>query len=340
MLSQLNELEKEVNSFLITDRDELENFRLKFLSRKGLLSSLFEDLKSVSKEDKKEVGQKLNSLKKLAEAKFEEYKNKLDSAESGNKEEIDFTLPGRIYSIGREHIIMQTLNEFVEIFREIGFKVSEGPEIEEEFYNFDALNTPEYHPSRDLQDTFYIDNKFDKSKKFVLRTHTSPVQIRTMMANKPPLRIIAPGKVFRNETVTPKNYFMFHQVEGLCVDKNVSMRDLKAVLTYFVKKFYGKDISTRFRPSFFPFTEPSAELDIKCFICKGKGCKTCKNSGWLELGGCGMVDPNVFNAVGYDTESYTGYAFGLGIERIAMMKYGINDIRLFYQNDVRFLDQF
>jgi phenylalanyl-tRNA synthetase alpha chain len=339
MFSTLIEIEKDINSFSITNKDELENFRIKFLSRKGLLSGLFDELKNVSKEEKPAAGQKLNQVKKLAESKYEEHKNRLESSE-GNTQDIDFTFPGRIYSIGREHILIQTLNDFVEIFREIGFKVCEGPEIEEEFYNFDALNTPEYHPSRDLQDTFYIAAANDKSKKHLLRTHTSPVQIRTMMSNQPPIRIIAPGKVFRNETVTPKNYFMFHQVEGLYVDKNVSMRDLKAVLSYFVKKFYGEDIATRFRPSFFPFTEPSAELDITCFICKGKGCRTCKNSGWIELGGCGMVDPNIFKTVGYDPEIYSGYAFGLGIERIAMMKYGINDIRLFYQNDVRFLDQF
>ena len=330
----------EIKSASIKDKKELEDFRLKYLSRNGIIGKLFDDFNNLPSEDKKVVGKVINLIKKSAESRYNETKEDLENAENSNKKDVDFTLPGRIYSIGREHILMQTLNDFVKIFREIGFKVCEGPEIEEGFYNFDALNTPEYHPSRDLQDTFYVDNKLDKSKHCVQRTHTSPVQIRTMMENKPPLRIIAPGKVFRNETVTQKNYFMFHQVEGLYVDKNVSMRDLKGVLSYFVKKFYGEDISTRFRPSFFPFTEPSAELDIKCFICKGKGCKTCKHSGWLELGGCGMVDPNVFNAVGYDPEEYTGYAFGLGIERIAMMKYGINDIRFFYQNDVRFLDQF
>ncbi len=340
MKSRLTDIEEEINSISIRNGKELESFRLKFLSRKGELSQLFDELKNVGKEEKPAVGQKLNQVKKLAEKKYNEIKSKLDTVDSKSVQTEDFTLPGRIYSVGREHILIQTLNEIVKIFREIGFKVCEGPELEEEFYNFDALNTPEYHPTRDLQDTFYVDNKFDKSKKYVLRTHTSPVQIRTMMSNKPPIRIIAPGKVFRNETVTPKNYFMFHQVEGLYVDTNVSMRDLKAALSYFVKKFYGEDIVTRFRPSFFPFTEPSAELDITCFICKGKGCKTCKSSGWIELGGCGMVDPNVFKAVGYDSEIYSGYAFGLGIERIAMMKYGINDIRLFYQNDVRFLDQF
>jgi phenylalanyl-tRNA synthetase alpha chain len=235
---------------------------------------------------------------------------------------------------------MQTLNEFVNIFREIGFKVTEGPELEDEFYNFDALNTPAHHPARDMQDTFYVQSKEDKDKKYVLRTHTSPVQIRTMLENKPPVRIVCPGKVYRNETVTYKNYFMFHQVEGLYVDKNVSMRDLKGVLTYFFKKFYGEKTKTRFIPSFFPFTEPSAQFDITCFICSGKGCKTCKKTGWLEVGGCGMVHPNVFKAVNYDPEFYSGYAFGMGIERLAMMKFGIEDIRILYQNDLRFLEQF
>ncbi|MCI0450566.1 MAG: phenylalanine--tRNA ligase subunit alpha [Chlorobi bacterium] len=339
MLSKLSEAEKEINSITIANKEELENFRLRFISRNGLLSKLFDELKNVSKDEKPVIGKKLNEVKKLAEEKYSSVKQSIE--ESGSKaEEIDLTLPGRNFSIGRQHILIQTLNEFVKIFREIGFKVTEGPELEEEFYNFDALNTPEHHPARDLQDTFYIQNKFDKTKKYVLRTHTSPVQVRTMLANKPPIRIICPGKVFRNETVTPKNYFMFHQVEGLYVDKNVSMRDLKGVISYFVKKFYGENTKTRFIPSFFPFTEPSAQLDITCFICEGKGCKTCKDTGWLEIGGCGMVHPNVFKAVGYDPEEYTGYAFGMGIERIAMMKYGIKDIRLFYQNDVRFLDQF
>lgn len=339
MLSNLTEIEQDINSFSITNKDELENFRLKFISRNGLLTKLFDELKNVSKEEKPLVGKKLNEVKKLAENKFNEHKEALDNSASGG-EEIDLTLPGRTFSVGREHIIMQTLNEFVKIFREIGFKVTEGPELEEEFYNFDALNTPEYHPARDMQDTFYVQSKHDKDKKYVLRTHTSPVQIRTMLANKPPVRIICPGKVFRNETVTYKNYFMFHQVEGLYVDKNVTMRDLKGVLTYFFKKFYGENTKTRFIPSFFPFTEPSAQFDITCFLCSGKGCKTCKNTGWLEVGGCGMVDPNVFKAVGYDPEEYTGYAFGMGIERLAMMKYGIKDIRILYQNDMRFLEQF
>lgn len=339
MLSNLKEIEEDIKSFTVTNKEELEQFRLKFISRNGLLSKLFDELKDVSKEEKPLAGKKLNEVKKLAESKFFETQSALEES-SAVRDDVDLTLPGRTFSIGSEHIIMQTLNEFVKIFREIGFKVTEGPELEEEFYNFDALNTPEHHPARDMQDTFYVQSKNEKDKKYVLRTHTSPVQIRTMLENKPPIRIICPGKVFRNETVTYKNYFMFHQVEGLYVDKNVTMRDLKGVLTYFFKKFYGEKTVTRFIPSFFPFTEPSAQFDITCFICKGKGCKTCKNTGWLEVGGCGMVDPNVFNAVGYDPEEYTGYAFGMGIERLTMMKYGIKDIRMLYQNDVRFLKQF
>lgn len=339
MLSNLSEIENEIKSFSITNADELESFRLKFISRNGLVTRLFDELKNASKEEKPLLGKRLNEVRKLAEGKFNENKEALENSSQG-AEDIDLTLPGRIFSVGSEHIITQTLNEFVKIFREIGFKVTDGPELEEEFYNFDALNTPDYHPARDMQDTFYVQSRQDKDKKYVLRTHTSPVQIRTMLATKPPVRIVCPGKVYRNETVTYKNYFMFHQVEGLYVDKNVTMRDLKGVLTYFFKKFFGESTKTRFIPSFFPFTEPSAQFDITCFLCGGKGCKTCKDTGWLEIGGCGMVDPNVFKSVGYDPEEYTGYAFGLGIERLAMMKYGINDIRILYQNDLRFLKQF
>jgi phenylalanyl-tRNA synthetase alpha chain len=340
MLVKIDEIEKEIRSFSIGSNEDLEKFRLSFLSRKSGLSSLFDDLKNVEKSEKPLIGKRLNEVKKLAETKYEEEKLRLETSVKRVKKELDLSIPGRTFSVGREHILIQTLNDFISIFQKIGFSIAEGPEIEDEFYNFDALNTPEYHPVRDIQDTFYITNKLDNTKKYLLRTHTSPIQIRTMLANKPPIRIIAPGKAYRNETVTMKNYFTFYQVEGLYVDKNVSMRDLKGVLSYYVKKYFGAESKTRFRPSFFPFTEPSAELDISCFICKGKGCRTCKNSGWIELGGCGMVDPNVFNAVGYDPEIYSGYAFGLGIERIAMMKYGISDIRMFYQNDVRFLDQF
>ncbi len=339
MLTNLAEIEQEIRSYSIEGKDELENYRLKYLSRNGLLTQLFEELKDAPKDDKPSLGKKLNEVKRLAESIYNDAKAVLEKSDTAGSD-IDLTLPGRSFSTGREHLISQTLAEMVKIFREIGFKVTDGPELEEEFYNFDALNTPEHHPARDMQDTFYVQSKFDKDKKYVLRTHTSPVQIRTMMSTKPPLRIISPGKVFRNETVTFKNYFMFHQLEGLYVDKDVSIRDLKGVLSYFFKKFYGEKTKTRFIPSFFPFTEPSGQVDVSCFICGGKGCKTCKDTGWLEIGGCGMVDPNVFKSVGYDPEEYTGYAFGVGIERIAMMKYGIKDIRTFYQNDLRFLDQF
>ncbi len=336
LLSGLKEIESGIKEFNIGNKEELESFRLKYISRNGLIIKLFDELKSAGREEKPVLGKQLNDIKKLAEGKYESFKLQIEESEC-KKEAVDLTLPGRNFSAGSEHIILQTLNEFVKIFREIGFKVTNGPELEEEFYNFDALNTPEHHPSRDMQDTYYV---MHNSKKYVLRTHTSPVQIRTMLQNKPPIRIICPGKVFRNETVTYKNYFMFHQVEGLYVDKNVSMKDLKGVLNYFVKKFYGENTKSRFIPSFFPFTEPSAQLDISCFLCKGSGCKTCKSTGWLEVGGCGMVDPSVFKAVGYDPEEYTGYAFGMGIERFAMLKYGIKDIRTFYLNDVRFLEQF
>ncbi len=270
MLSDLVKIEEEINSFPVSNPDELENFRLKFISRNGLLTGLFEELKNVSKEEKPAVGKKLNEVKKLAESRFNSLKEQFDSSGSG-KEVLDLTLPAAKFSIGREHLISQTLAEMVKIFREIGFKVTDGPELEEEFYNFDALNTPAHHPARDMQDTFYVQSKTDKDKKYVLRTHTSPVQIRTMLKNKPPLRIISPGKVFRNETVTYKNYFMFHQLEGLYVDKNVSMQDLKGVLDYFFKKFYGSSTKTRFIPSFFPFTYPSGQVDVSCFICGGKG---------------------------------------------------------------------
>ena len=340
MLDRLNEVEKEIQSAGITNKSELEEYRVKYLSRKGIISVFFDELKNVDKSEKPLVGKKLNDLKKLAESLYEQKNAEFEKQASQVKTETDLSLPGRSSSTGREHILIQTLNDFCSIFKEIGFKVTLGPEIEDEFHNFDALNTPDYHPSRDIQDTFYVFNKYDNEKKYLLRTHTSPVQVRTMLKYKPPVRIISPGKVYRNETVTMKNYFTFHQIEGLYVDTNVSFKDLRGVLNYFVRRYFGENTKTSFRPTFFPFTEPSAELHLSCFICKGKGCRTCKNTGWIELGGCGMVDPNVFRNVGYDPEKYSGYAFGFGTERLAMMKYGVGDIRIFYQNDVRFLNQF
>jgi len=249
-------------------------------------------------------------------------------------DELDLTLPGISKQIGRKHILIQTLDEIRAIFKSMGFSVSEGPEIESDYNNFEALNFPHDHPARDMQDTFFL------SKDFLLRTHTSPVQIRVMEKNEPPVRVIMPGRCYRNEAVSSRSFCMFHQVEGLYVDTDVTFSELKGTLVGFAKQFYGENLKYRFRPSFFPFTEPSAEMDITCFLCNGKGCRVCKMSGWLEILGCGMVDPNVFKYVGYDPEKYTGYAFGMGIERIGLLKYNIPDIRIYFENDLRFLKQF
>ncbi len=323
----LKDFEK-VSSF-----QEVESFRIKYLGRKGLLASLFDRLKELPVEQKKQFGKELNLLKKDLEDKYElllqKYPKKI---ETEFKE--DLTLPGIKPRIGAKHVVTQTLDEIKEIFKSFGFVIAEGPELETDYYNFSALNFPEDHPARDMQDTFFI------SKDLLLRTHTSPVQIRYMENHKPPIRIIAPGRVFRNEAISARSHCIFHQVEGLYVDKHVTFAELKGTLVNFAKLFYGSDVSIRFRPSFFPFTEPSAEMDVSCIICKGKGCRLCKYTGWLEILGCGMVDPNVFEAVNYDPEIYTGYAFGMGIERIAMLKYGIDDIRILFENDLRFLKQF
>jgi phenylalanyl-tRNA synthetase alpha chain len=295
---------------------------------------LFDDLKNVSKEDKPVLGKSLNELRNKLSAQFDKIKVDLESNEKKTVHKIDLTLPGVPKQIGSKHILTQTLDQIKEIFKGIGFSVFEGPEIESDYNNFEALNFPEDHPARDMQDTFFL------SKKFLLRTHTSPVQIRVMEKYKPPIRAIMPGKCYRNEAVSARSYCMFHQVEGLYVDTDVTFAELKGTLVSFARQFYGEDLEYRFRPSFFPFTEPSAEMDITCFICHGKGCRVCKYSGWLEILGCGMVDPNVFKYVGIDPEKYTGYAFGMGIERTAMLKYGINDIRIYFDNDIRFLKQF
>jgi phenylalanyl-tRNA synthetase alpha chain len=317
----------------------LENFRLKYLSRNGLLNELFEEMKSVDKSQKGLVGKALNELKNTLQNAFDEKKSLFDTVEKKDSILDDITLPGKKYNVGTKHLINQALDDIIDIFRKIGFSVYEGFEIEDEYHNFDALNTPEWHPSRDMQDTFYLDSK-GKDKRYLLRTHTSPGQIRIMENSKPPIRVLVPGKCYRNEAISSRSLGMFHQVEGLYVDKNVTFRELKGTLDYFGKSFFGKDLKTRLRPSFFPFTEPSAEMDVECFLCKGKGCKICKHTGWLEILGCGMVDPSVFEHVGYDPEVYTGYAFGMGIERTLMIRHGIPDIRMFYENDIRFLKQF
>jgi phenylalanyl-tRNA synthetase alpha chain len=318
----------------VSSLKDVEEIRIKYFSRNGLVSRLFEDLKDVVKEEKPILGKKLNVLRNEVSNYFEEVKDRISSAQSSKANELDLTLPGKEYIVGSKHILTQTLDEIKSIFKGLGFSVANGPELESDYYNFESLNFPSDHPARDMQDTFFV------SKDFLLRTHTTPVQIRIMEKQAPPVRAIMPGRVYRNEAVSARSYCMFHQVDGIYVDTDVTFAELKGTLVSFAKQFYGSDLKYRFRPSFFPFTEPSAEMDITCYLCHGKGCKICKNSGWLEILGCGMVDPNVFKYVDYDSEKYTGYAFGMGIERIALLKYGITDIRIFFDNDLRFLKQF
>ena len=329
MIEKINETRKSFDEDLskVENVTTLEDLRIKFLGRKGLVSQLFESLKDVSKEDKHKVGQALNQLKIHTQSKFDELKEKLEKDQMSSDEFVDLTLPGRKRIIGSKHILTQTLDEIKDIFRGLGFSIYEGPELESDYYNFEALNFAPDHPARDMQDTFFV------TDKFLLRTHTSPVQIRLMEKKKPPLRAIMPGKVFRNEAISAKSYCLFHQVEGLYVDTDVTFAELKGTLVAFVKQFFGQDIKYRFRASFFPFTEPSAEMDIWW---EPKG----KQGRWMEILGCGMVDPNVLINVGSDPEKYTGYAFGMGIERTAMRKYGIDDIRILFDNDKRFLTQF
>ncbi|MGL6064421.1 MAG: phenylalanine--tRNA ligase subunit alpha [Fusobacteriaceae bacterium] len=318
-----------------TSMQEIEDIRIKLLGKKGEITELSKKMKELSQEERPLFGQTLNELRDTITANLEIKKEELKAMESNlrlSKEVLDITLPGREIEIGREHPITETMTFLKEIFMNMGFDVSEGPEIEKTEYNFDALNIPESHPSRNWQDTFYI------KENEVLRTHTSPVQVRYMLENKPPFRMICPGKVYRSDydiSHTP----MFHQLEGLMVGDNVSFANLKGIMTEFVKKVFG-ETKVRFRPHFFPFTEPSAEMDVQCVICKGEGCRLCKNSGWLEIMGCGMVDPAVLKAVNYDTDKYTGFAFGMGLERITMLRHGIDDLRAFFENDVRFLRQF
>jgi phenylalanyl-tRNA synthetase alpha chain len=313
---------------------DLEQIRIKFLSRNGLLSQLFDKLKDIPKEQKPQAGKNLNLLRSELTEMFDSKQKEFNSHSDDKKSQIDLTLPGYQYRIGGKHILTQTLDEIKSIFKGLGFSVYEGPEVESDYYNFEALNFPADHPARDMQDTFFI------SEKFLLRTHTTPVQVRILENHKPPVRAIMPGRVYRNEAVSARSYCMFHQVDGIYVDTDVTFAELKGTLVSFAKQFYGENLKYRFRPSFFPFTEPSAEMDITCFLCKGKGCKICKNTGWLEILGCGMVDPNVFKYVDVDPEKFTGYAFGMGIERIGLLKYGITDIRMYFENDLRFLKQF
>ncbi|MFZ2322106.1 MAG: phenylalanine--tRNA ligase subunit alpha [Ignavibacteriaceae bacterium] len=327
-----NSFSRDIKS--ISSLKDIEEIRIKYFSRNGLVSQLFEKLKEASKEDKPYMGKKLNLLRNDLTSLFDTVKDKITISNITKENKIDLTLPGNQFIIGSKHILTQTVDEIKSIFKGLGFSIAGGPELESDYYNFESLNFTPDHPARDMQDTFFI------SKDFLLRTHTSPVQVRLMEKQNPPVRAIMPGRVYRNEAVSARSYCMFHQVEGIYIDTSVTFAELKGTLVSFARQFYGSDLKYRFRPSYFPFTEPSAEMDITCYLCHGKGCKICKNTGWLEILGCGMVDPNVFKYVNYDPEKYTGYAFGMGIERTALLKYGITDIRIFFENDLRFLKQF
>lgn len=324
---------KEDSSKIDLEPQSIENFRIKYLGKKGIITLMFKDLASLDVGSRRELGKVLNGLKKEAEEIVSELNRKLYSSVS-EEEFFDYTLPGISPVLGHFHPISKTMRDICSIFIEMGFGIEFGPEVETDYYNFEALNFPENHPARDMQDTFFIEDKI------LLRTHTSPVQVRAMEKYNPPIRILAPGRTYRNEAISPRSYYVFHQIEGLYLDEDVTFSELKTTLYTFVKRFYGEETRLRFRPSFFPFTEPSAEVDISCFICNGSGCRVCKHTGWLEILGCGMVDPAVLEASGIDSEKYTGYAFGMGLERIAMLKYGIDDIRLFFGSDIRFLKQF
>jgi phenylalanyl-tRNA synthetase alpha chain len=334
MLETVEVLLKEVEGFFPKSEKEVEAFRLKFLGKKGQMNKLFDVFKDIPKENKKEFGQAINTLKKNALEKINSFKGSFETLKS--LEKIDFTRPISLDGLGSRHPISIIRNQVLDIFNRVGFNVSEGPEIEDDWHNFSALNLPEEHPARDMQDTFFVQTNPDT----LLRTHTSSVQVRYMEKNHPPIRTISPGRVYRNEAVSARAHCIFHQVEGLYIDENVSFADLKQVLLYFAKEMFGEKAKIRLRPSYFPFTEPSAEVDVSCNICSGKGCNVCKYSGYLEILGCGMVDPNVLENCGIDSKKFSGYAFGMGIERIAMLKYRVNDLRLFFENDVRFLRQF
>jgi phenylalanyl-tRNA synthetase alpha chain len=335
MLQKAKELLVEVSSYSPKNAEELEQFRIQYLGKKGLMNDLFATFKEVPNEQKKDFGQALNQLKKAIQDKLEEGKQSFsDNTEQSSG--LDLSRPVVEDQLGSRHPLSLVRNEIVDIFKRIGFTLSEGPEIEDDWHNFTALNLPDEHPARDMQDTFFIQQNPD----ILLRTHTSSVQVRFMEDNQPPIRTLSPGRVYRNEAISARAHCIFHQVEGLYIDKDVSFADLKKTLLYFAKEMFGDKTEIRLRPSYFPFTEPSAEVDVSCNICSGKGCNVCKYTGYLEILGCGMVDPNVLRNCGIDPEIYTGFAFGMGIERIAMLKYQVKDLRLFFENDVRFLEQF
>ena len=339
MIEKIKELQKIVEDFDTEIFDEAEEFRIRMLSKKGQISLLFNDFKTLPPEQKRQVGQELNKLKESALRKVNDIKQKIENQSLQTKSSDkypDLTLPVDFAEKGSRHPISVVRNQINEIFEKIGFVISEGPEIEDDWHNFSALNFAEDHPARDMQDTFFV----EKNPDVALRTHTSSVQVRVMNSQKPPIRTISPGRVFRNEAISARAHCIFHQVEGLYIDKGVSFADLRHVLDHFAREFFGPETQIRLRPSYFPFTEPSAEVDVSCPFCKGKGCNICKGTGWVEIMGCGMVDPNVLDNCNIDSTVYTGYAFGMGIERITMLKYMVNDLRLYFENDLRFLKQF
>ena len=339
MQEKIKEYLAEVERFSPSAKEQLEDFRIRFLSKKGVMADLFSRMKDIDPAERKEFGALVNELKLKAEDKVNLFKDTFENAASSSKKDVDYSLPGENIELGSLHPISIVRNSILNIFQRIGFNVSYGPEIVDDWHNFSALNFPPDHPARDMQDTFFIEKK-DGTGDIALRTHTSSVQVRIMESQPPPIRTICPGRVYRNEAVSARAHCFFHQVEGLYIDEGVSFADLKQTLLYFAKEMFGEETQIRLRPSYFPFTEPSAEMDISCTICKGKGCNVCKYTGWVEILGCGMVDPSVLDLCKIDSSRFSGYAFGMGIERIAMLKYTIKDLRLFSENDLRFLKQF
>ena len=336
LMAQIEQYKKEIQAETVGNKEQLEAFRIKYLGTKGLLKNIMGEMKNVPVDQKKAAGQLLNEFKLFVESLYTEISAQLENQSDDSASNIDTSLPGDSLPLGSRHPISIVHNKIVSIFQRLGFSVAEGPEIEDDWHNFSALNLPENHPARDMQDTFYINQNPD----WLLRTHTSSVQIREMEKGNLPLRIICPGRVYRNETISARAHCFFNQVEGLYIAENVSFADLKQTLYFFVKEMFGQDVKVRFRPSYFPFTEPSAEMDISCLICGGEGCSVCKKTGWVEILGCGMVHPKVLENCGIDSTKYTGFAFGMGIERITMLTYQVKDLRLFSENDVRFLKQF
>lgn len=337
MINLIDKLLKDIQEVQVKTAQEVEQLRVSLLGKKGEITKLFEEFRNVPAESKKEFGRRLNELKNEATAKIEELRQNLEDSAGASECSFDMTMPGDTFELGSRHPISITREEIISIFKKLGYSLAEGPEIEDDHHVFEALNFPPEHPARDMQDTFFISNGVNP---ILLRTHTSSVQVRTMETQKSPIRVICPGRVFRNEAISARAHCIFHQVEGLYIDKGVSFADLKQSILLFVKEMFGPDTKIRMRPSYFPFTEPSTEVDISCNICGGKGCNICKGTGWLEIMGAGMVDPNVLSACGIDPNEYTGFAFGMGVERIAMLKWQVKDLRLYFENDIRFLKEF